>query len=1232
VSAVSLCAVPAVGVVSPVVAHADTAGATSEARADAQKAEQTGQRVEITGEDTEYSTTYADPDGSTFDLVQSAVPVRVKGADGQWTAPDATLVRNADGSVGPKAALAQVSFSGGGDGSGLVRMARDGRSLRLGWPGSLPEPSLDGDSAVYADVLPGVDLRMTATVEGFSEVLVVKTPQAAANPDLQKIRFSMASAGVNVEQTTAGGMVGLDADADTVFSAPPALMWNSAQEDAAGQPASQALPRSLAAAGDDSGGDPGSDGSGASVPDPARGPAAGAAQAVLPVSVGDGSLSVTPEASMLSDTDASDYPLYIDPNVSWNETTRTLLRSDGYTDYGFGNGSDDEGSGVGHCSSYGGYYCGPGYTQRLYFQFSPDELKGKQVLSATFRVTETWSFTCDAQTVDLERTNNISSSTTWSSKPKNLDLMVDRTVSAGRGSACSPSQPEANIEFTDNPDESNEDLTPTVEKFAAGDFSKLTLALIAHDESDTAAWKRFKNDAELDVSFVGIPAVPKSVGVVTGDGQVCEGNADDPQVIGDPTPSLTATPRTVSGGGSGADLRAAFDVDKLGSDGTWSNTQDFAERPSTSYADNGATQTISWPTTLADGGHYRYRSWTESFYDGDSKYLSGPSNATQSHWCYFTVDSTAPKAPVITPDSHYPECTTNDCPAGGGPGVNGTFTATHNPADSNIVSFEYKWSGDATWSSPLSGSTVSIPFTPQHSGTYTLYVRAKDNVSSHSWGAQATFQVLVAAGDGPVGQWHFDEASGAAKDSSAEQAHDATLSAAGASRDGRGRLGTVTVDAQGDPVTDPTPDTGLTLNGSTGYAATADPVVETRSSYTVSAWARLEAVPSHAAVVLNQIGGNSSGFELYYSTTYSKWVFNWHWQDSGGTTQYARSFADATSPPLKVWTHLAGVYDSDAGTIQLFVNGRPQGTPVALPAGQPTDGDGPLQFGRGGTSTTSYTDYFQGQIDEVRAWQRALTGDEVADDAALKTNDDYAATELVASWQPAGATGTTLPDTTSGYGTALSLTSSGATLDGQALTLDGSTGAATAPGPLVDDTGSFTVSTTVQLDSSALAGKPVGYTAQVLGQRTAGGSSWGLWYEKTGSETTLDDNGDLIQQPTGFWRFGRLDADGTFTAVSSDEEAVMDDAVSLTGVYDAQGDDGAGTVSLYLDADQNGGGPLDYTATAGSGNFAVGEGYAAGDTGWSHHLPGSITGIRLWAGAMASSDQIDTVVDDSDDG
>ncbi|MFG3295570.1 hypothetical protein ACGF3G_43070 [Streptomyces sp. NPDC048179] len=129
-----LAGLPVLSALAP-AAHAD---ALSEAQAASAQAAESGEQVEVVGQRTEYSTTYANPDGLTFKLVQSASPVRARLADGSWAAPDATLERRADGSIGPKAAVLGISLSDGGDGDALVKLSKGGASLSLGWPGRLP--------------------------------------------------------------------------------------------------------------------------------------------------------------------------------------------------------------------------------------------------------------------------------------------------------------------------------------------------------------------------------------------------------------------------------------------------------------------------------------------------------------------------------------------------------------------------------------------------------------------------------------------------------------------------------------------------------------------------------------------------------------------------------------------------------------------------------------------------------------------------------------------------------------------------------------------------------------------------------------------------------------------------------------------------------------------------------------------------------------------------------------
>ncbi|MER5450555.1 LamG domain-containing protein [Streptomyces sp. NPDC002764] len=1196
---------------------------TPEARADAEKAAETGEQVEVVGERTPYTTTFANPDGVTFTLKDSAVPVRVHKADGSWTQPDAALEARSDGTVGPKASVAKISFSGGGSGADLVKLSLDGRSLTVGWPGTLPKPTLDGDSAVYADVLPGVDLRMTATTEGYREVLVVTSASAASNPDLKELSFPVRAAGLALRDEGSGGLSAVDDDGNTFFRAPAAQQWDSAGDATSTASASHAASQaSFTTTTQDSTADKTTNDDGEATPDPTEGPSDGDASTRLPVSAAQSTIKVTPDASMLAD-DSAVFPQYIDPDVGMTASERTLLSSDGDTFYNFSGG--DSGKGVGYCGTYvtGGYayYCGSGYKNRMYFEFSPAKLAGKHVLDATFAITEKWSMSCTPSWVDLVRTGNISSSTNWPGPTSNWDLMVDRDVSAGRGSACDPSQPAAPIEFNDSPTETNENLTSTVTKFANGDFSRLTLMLKAHDESDPNGWKRFDDNAELDVKYVGIPAKPTKIGMVTGTGIACETNKSDPLVVSDPTPALTATPQTAAGGESGASLKAVYSVDKYtASSDTWSTVFETA-RPTTGYVGDNVSPGSVPTSTLTEGTLYRYRAWTRSYYNSGADYLAGPSNGSTTGYCYFKVDPTRPKAPGIALSSPYSVCNSSSCTAAGGPGTDVTFTFSAASGDAATnTNYEYKLTSSAAWSSPIPASKPTATFTPPASGTFSIFVRAEDSLG---WGAQNSVDFLVAEGPGPVGQWHFDEASGAALDTSttiAAEQNNATLSSSGVFRDGRGRRGVLTHDASGAELATPVTDTGLTVDGSAGYAATSRPVVESRSSYTVEAWARMATTPSHNYVVLSQTGSGSTqpGFAIYYSTAASKWIFNWHWTDAVGTAHFVRSVADTASPPVKVWTHLAGVYDAKAHTIQLYVNGKAQGSPQAIPSGEPEADTGPMEFGRGNGSTAgTFSDYFNGQIDEVTVWQQALSPQALATEARLKTNDSYAAAELVAAWDPSAATGTAVTDTTSGYGPSLTL-SGGASLDGTGIVMDGTDDAASAPGPLVDDTGSFTATTAVQLNGAVLAAKPAGYVGQVIGQRSSDGSSWGLWYELTGTDTDPETDATV---PVGYWHFGRLNADGSFTGVVSDSTADLGSPVRLTGVFDAQ----SGTVSLYVGDAQNGDATA-YTATPGTGDFAVGKAYV--NTLWGHYLPATVSDIRVWAGAMASQEQIVETVGD----
>jgi hypothetical protein len=1219
----------------------DTAAALSPTEEALARAEASGERVEVTEERTERDTVFANPDGSTLTLEKSIVPVRVATANGGWADPDATLEKHTDGSVAPRAAAVEMTFSGGGPGTGLVTIGEAGRSVSLGWPGTLPEPRLDGNRAIYENVRPDVNLILTATPEGFRQVLEVETLEAATAPGLRTISYSLDTDGLSVRTGAAGTMEAVDGNGQVVFRSPSAQMWNSAgdsaQTSAADGPSVQTVgTRPLGAPNDP---EP------APIPvtgpdqaDPLDGPGPGDESAVMDVVFDADVLRVTSDDALLSDTDASELPLYIDPSVELNESERTVLSSDGDVFYNFSGGTN--GMSVGKCGSatIGGvtYYCGNGYVNRMYFEFAPDKLKGKHVLDAEFRVTETWSFSCDARSVDLERTNNISSSSKWPG-PSKLDQMGDRSVSAGRGDACSPSQPAAPIRFADNAEETDENLTPTVRSFANGSFPRLTLMLMAKDESDTVSWKRFDDDAVLAVDYVSKPATPTEYGVKAGAGRVCSKSESSPSIITDPKPDLLATPETAAGGESGARLRIYFDVDvKNGT--TWSDASEpstTSYKPTSGFAAYSSTlkgfpaQTKDWDTALEDGKLYRYQAYTKSYYNSDQSNLT----SLASPFCYFRVDSKAPQKPSVTAWTTYSECVSGgSCVAAGGPGKAGTAVFGPAPGETSTNNgYRFRLSTDAAWSEWKTGATYKATFTPPSSGTYLLHVQAKSTAYPLG-GDEQIVRFLVSEGPKPVAHWNFDESGGAAVDTSTSDSalrDDLTLS--GAVRTPNGRRGEIVKE----PATETTPailgpDQAMKLSDS-GYAATTKPILQTAGAYTVATWVRLGATGRNLTVA-GQDGTYYSPFFLSYCEDVKTWCVRLADADIASTSLSNQRVNAKDPAQVGAWTHLAMTVDHDKNVLSLYVNGQLQGTDAIT---SNWSANGGFQIGRVKYKGI-YTDAFTGEIDEVTLWQAAKSATEIADEARLLDGSDGTGLphlELVADLKADGASGTTLQDTTSNYGPTLTL-GSGARLDGESVILDGS-GGAEFGAPLVDATGSFTVAVETMVDGATLKDKPDGYRAQILGQRTATGSSWGLWFEKTGVDATghevLDENGDpVIDEATGEplseawalgrWHFGRLSADGSGVSVRSDEVAVLGTEVELTGAYDAH----TRQISLFLIDRQ--GEPTAFTATASSGGAAVGKGWL--NSGWGNHMPGRVNHIRLWAGAVQSAHHKSAVVGD----
>lgn len=628
------------------------------------KAQATGKPVAVEAATTSTDREVANPDG-TFTLTQSLAPVR-KYTGGKWQALDATLVRHADGTVTPAVSTSALTLSGGGSGP-LAQMDDHGKSLTLSLPaslGSLPAPTLDGPTATYANVLPAVDLKVTADAQGgFSEVLVVKNARAAANPALAALDFPTRAHGVALSADAAGNIRAKDTTGRTVFSAPAPLMWDSATT----------APKT-AARSDPGAGDPAASS--------AHAPGAHAHVAPLHAEYASGAIRLAPDKGLLTGA-STVYPLYIDPSYtasggklqSWTYVD-SHLPSTSYWDT-----TNSEGLRVG----YNGWLA-PYYTAESYAKLSvSSQIYGATILSSTFYATETHAPSCTEKTpVELWQTGNISSSTTWNNRPAKKTLLDTKTVAYGWSPDCPAHSVGWNIKSA---------MQPIANAKTA---SSITLGLYAGDENDMYGWKKFDPDTmSISTTYDHKPSKPShlttspatscssSTPTTVGDGDVAlYAKVSDPDG-GTLSTTFTATKTT-----GGAQIASATVTAPSGKSAAYILKKSVLEA-----AAGGSLLGVSWYVTTSDGTY----------------------TSATSATCKFTFDATRPGAPVVT-DSAGTECAKSTVAYQVGVPAAFTLSAGSGTAPSSYV---YQLNG----ATPVATSATTISVTPT-GGTNALYVTA----------------------------------------------------------------------------------------------------------------------------------------------------------------------------------------------------------------------------------------------------------------------------------------------------------------------------------------------------------------------------------------------------------------------------------------------------------------------------------------------------------------------------
>lgn len=154
----------------------------------------------------------------------------------------------------------------------------------------------------------------------------------------------------------------------------------------------------------------------------------------------------------------------------------------------------------------------------------------------------------------------------------------------------------------------------------------------------------------------------------------------------------------------------------------------------------------------------------------------------------------------------------------------------------------------------------------------------------------------------------------------------------------------------------------LKFNGEGQYAQTDGPVVDTTGDYTVSAWASLDTLPGNYATVVSQDGRRQ---ENPFYLQYGQGAFAF-------STPGAHRARLEMTPELGRWYHVVGVRSGDE--IKLYVDGKLAATAAAGTADVST---GALSVGRAKWSGGN-TDFWNGSVDQVAVYDRALSADEVS--------------------------------------------------------------------------------------------------------------------------------------------------------------------------------------------------------------------------------------------------------------
>lgn len=159
----------------------------------------------------------------------------------------------------------------------------------------------------------------------------------------------------------------------------------------------------------------------------------------------------------------------------------------------------------------------------------------------------------------------------------------------------------------------------------------------------------------------------------------------------------------------------------------------------------------------------------------------------------------------------------------------------------------------------------------------------------------------------------------------------------------------------------------IRVNPSTGFRMVG--------SMSISAWIYSTSYPRDDAAIVSNFGDNDLGYQLDTTIDSGPRTVGFKLND---VCQNTMSRYGATPLATDTWYHVAGVYDANARTLDVYVNGKlDNGLLKGTVSATQRSSREPLYIGRR-SDLTGYA--FAGAIDDVRVYSRALTPDEIVAD------------------------------------------------------------------------------------------------------------------------------------------------------------------------------------------------------------------------------------------------------------